>query len=76
MSFSLFVLVYPNSESFEKAFESDQKMAVVDWENDLVLGINKSPGGIDFELFDVKFQLAYSQWLEQNKKSKHEEITL
>lgn len=74
--FSLFVLIYPTTETFTKCFESDQKMSVVEWDGDLVIGINQSPEGIDFKLFDVKFQMAYAQWLEQNKKSKYEEITL
>ncbi len=74
--FSLFVLVYPNKESFEACFDSTEKMMLADWDNDLVLGLNESIGGVDFELFNVKFQLAYSMWLEQNKKLKHEEISL
>lgn len=75
-SFSLFVLIYPNGEAFTTCCGSNEKMVVVDWEGDLVIGINESPEGIDFNLFDVKFQMAYSLWLEQNKKSQHEEITL
>ncbi len=74
--FSLFILVYPNKESFEACFDSAEKMMLADWDNDLVLGLNESIDGVDFELFNVKFQLAYSMWLEQNKKIKHEEISL
>ena len=74
--FSLFVLVYPNTESFQASFDSNEKMLIAEWEKDLVLGLNDSPNGIDFELFDIKFQIAYSQWLEQNKKQKYEEIVI
>ena len=74
--FSLFVLVYPNKESFEACCDSSEKMMLADWDNDLVLGLNESIGGVDFQLFNEKFQLAYSMWFEQNKKLKYEEISL
>lgn len=74
--FSLFILLYPQAESYQECFQSTEKMEVVEWENDLVLGINENPEGVDFELFNVKFELAYSQWLEQNKKLKHAEINI
>jgi hypothetical protein len=73
---SLFILVYPHSESFEQCFNSNEKMMVVNWDSDLVLGINENPEGIDFEFFNIYFRSAYAQWFELNKKQKHEEISL
>lgn len=74
--FSLFILIYPTTETFEAGFDSDERMMIVEWDNDLVLGINEAQGGLNFVLFDAKFQQAYSQWLAQNKKLKYEEINL
>ena len=73
---SLFILIYPNSESFAKGFDSNEKIVMADWESDLVIGINESAEGIDFNLFEEKFRQAYSQWVRQNKKTKHEELSL
>lgn len=73
---SLFILIYPTRETFQKCFESDEKMITADWESDLVIGINESLDGIDFNLFETQFLEAYSQWVKQNKKTKHEEISL
>ncbi|MBL7542977.1 MAG: hypothetical protein JNL11_04130 [Bdellovibrionaceae bacterium] len=73
---SLFILIYPNPESYEKCFETAQPMSVVNWESDLVIGINENVGGVDFALFDVQFKTAYGQWLEQNQKTRHDEFSL
>lgn len=73
---SLFILIYPTADTFQKCFESNEKMITADWENDLVIGINESIDGIDFNVFETHFQGAYSHWVRQNKKSKHEEINL
>lgn len=74
---SLFILIYPTSETFQKCFESNERMQTADWENDLVIGINESLDGIDFNLFETQFHHAYSQWVSQNKKTKkHEELSL
>lgn len=74
--FSLFVLIYPNSESYQNCFESTDRMTVTEWDNDFVLGINDNTEGIDLEIFDTHFRDAYSQWLMQNKKLKYDEIEL
>lgn len=74
--FSLFILIYPNANAFLNCFESDQKMALVDWESDLVLGINECASGVDFSLFDMQFQKAYAIWVEQSKKLRNDEINL
>lgn len=73
---SLFILIYPNNEGFAKGFDSNEKIVMVGWEGDLVIGINESAEGINFNLFEEKFSQAYSQWVFQNKKIKHEELIL
>lgn len=73
---SLFILIYPNQESFAKCFDGNDPMVVVNWDSDIVMGINEVHEGIDFSMFDSQFRAAYAQWLEQNKKQRHEEITL
>lgn len=73
---SLFILIYPTSESFETCFESKEKIVMADWESDLVIGMNESTDGIDFSLFEEKFHQAYSEWVRQNQKTKHEELSL
>jgi len=73
---SLFILIYPTQDSFKKCFEVNDKIVMADWESDLVIGINESIDGIDFNLFESKFQDAYTQWVHQNKKIKHEEFSL
>tara|TARA_B110001454_G_scaffold171291_1_gene161990 strand:- start:17803 stop:18225 length:423 start_codon:yes stop_codon:yes gene_type:complete len=76
-SSSLFILIYPTTETFQQCFESCEKMLTAEWENDIVIGINESLDGIDFKLFESQFQQAYSQWVSQNKKIKHhEELSL
>lgn len=73
---SLFILIYPNLESYTKCFESEHPMSVVDWDSDIVVGINEKAGEIDFEMFDSQFKSAYAQWFKQNQKTKYEEISL